>query len=110
MVVILKFLYTEINVFALVVLLLIFLTIHSRIARYSLDQKLYLLLIASNALILLFDALMWIFDGTDWPVTGPLLSIVTALYYSMNPIICMVWSLYADYQIFEKRSRVKKTL
>ncbi len=107
MFIILKFLYVEINVFAMIVLFLIFLTIHRRTGKYMLVQNLYHLLIASNALILLLDSLMWILDGTDWPVTGPLFPVVTALYYSMNPIICTVWTLYADYQIFGKVSRLK---
>lgn len=104
------FMYTEINIFALVVLFLIFLNVHHRADRYLIEQKLFLALLTSNALILILDSAMWILDGKIGFYVRGLYLLVTAFYYSLNPIICMIWSFYADYQIYDDRKHLRKLL
>lgn len=73
-----------------------------------LDQKLFLMLLGLNALILILDSLMWTLDGTQGSSSRISLLIITAVYYSMNPIICMLWSLYADFLINRNLGHTKK--
>lgn len=102
-------LYVEINVFALAVLLLIYLNIRrNRTDVYLLEQRLFLMLILSNALILIFDSLMWLLDGTGGALMRELNQFVTVIYYSLNPAICMLWALYADYLIYRSEPHLKK--
>lgn len=104
------FLYVETNVFALVVLLLIFINIHHQAERRSIDRKLFLALLCSNAIILILDSFMWVLDGKTGPYVRELYLIVTMLYYVSNPVICVIWSIYADYQIFGDEDRLKRIL
>lgn len=102
--------YVELNAFAFTILFLIFLNVYNRSEKYLIEHKFFLALLGSNALILLFDTAMWMLDGRPgyWARTANLL--VTAIYYSLNPIICMIWSFYSDYQIYQDKARFKKLL
>ncbi len=106
----LKFAYAELNLFALAILLLIYLNIARRSERYLIEQKLFMALLGSNALILVLDTGMWVLDGNTDPFTRRALLLVTAAYYVMNPVVCMLWSFYADYQIYRDECRLKKQL
>ena len=105
-----SFLYTELNIFAFVILLLIFLNVHHQTVTYFNEQKLFLALLFSNALILIFDTFMWILDGKPGYNNYIVLSVVTTIYYILNPVICMVWSIYADYQIHQDDNRNSKLI
>ena len=101
-------LYVEVNALALVVLFLIFLNVNRHSDNYLTEQKLFLALLCSNALILMLDTAMWILDGkTGFLLRGTYL-LITACYYTLNPIICMIWSFYADYQIYRSEKHLKK--
>ncbi len=104
------FLYVEMNTFALTVLFLIFFNIYQRADRYLIEQKLFLALLCSNALILVLDTIMWILDGKTGFLIRETYFLVTALYYCLNPIISMMWSFYANYQIYRDEKRLKKLL
>lgn len=100
--------YLELNVFALVILAIIFINIRNQAKQSLLESQLYLSLLAVNSLILIFDTLMWFFDGT----TGHLMSIlnlsVTVIYYILTPLTCMVWVFYVDYQINRDKKHLYK--
>lgn len=106
----LTFMYVEMNIFALVVLLLIFLNVSHRSAKQQVEQKLFLTLLGSNAVILVLDGAMWVLDGRQGPFIIPFYMWVTALYYALNPIICMIWTFYADFHIHRDEKRLKKYL
>jgi len=61
-----------------------------------------------TSLILIFDSIMWIFDGKSNMLFRIIILLSTILYFIINPIICMVWSLYVDYQINHDKTRNKK--
>ena len=103
-----KLLYTEMNVFALVVLVIIYLNIRRHAQRHMTEQKLFLALLYSNALILVLDSLMWMMDGVGGAGLTHVYRAVTAFYYAMNPIICLIWSSYADYLIYRNGRRLKR--
>ncbi len=106
----LTLLYVELNAFALAVLALIYLNVSHRTAKYLFEQKLFMALLASNVLILIFDTAMWVLDGRSGPFVREIYLLVVVVYYTLNPVICLIWSLYADYQIFRDEQRLKKRI
>lgn len=101
-------LYLELNGFALAVLFLIFLNVRHQKEKYLLEQKLFLALLLSNALILLLDSAMWLLDGKTGFFVREIYLLVTVVYYSLNPIISMIWSLYVDYLICRDEIRLRR--
>jgi len=106
----LTFTYVEINLFALTILLLIFINIHRRSEKYMMEQKLYVALLGANALILIFDTLMWLMDGKNGYLLRESYLLVAAVYYTLNPAICLLWSFYADYQINRSKKHLRKLI
>ena len=101
------FLYVEINAVSLAILLLISMNLSHRIDRYSLDQRLFQALIFSDAIILVLDTGMWLLDGTPGTFFRIVYLLVTACYYVLNPIICVIWCYCAEYQIFRSMNRFR---
>lgn len=106
----LTFAYVEMNLFALAVLLLVYLNVSHRTARYLTEQKLFFAILFANALLLILDTGMWVLDGKPGLLTHEVYYLITAGYYIMNPIVCMIWSFYADYQVFRDEERLKNRL
>jgi len=100
----------ELNCFGLAVLLLIFLNIRRHINRYLLDQKLFLSLIFTTAMILVLDMFMWLFDGMPGILVRIAYLIVTVSYYVLNPLICVLWYFYTDYYINRSKPHLGKVL
>lgn len=100
----------ELNCFSLAILILIFLNTRSHINRYLLDQKLFLALLYTTALILVLDMLMWLLDGMPGRAMHAAYTAVTICYYTLNPLICALWYLYTDYYINRSRARLEKII
>lgn len=83
---------------------------HHRWDQMLSGQKLFLLLIIAEALILVLDTLMWVLDGQPGSLVRGIFILVTVLYYIMNPVICMIWYFYVDYQIYRDERHLKKVL
>ena len=99
------FLYAEINVVGIVILLLLLHnTIRSESHDAPLDQRIFTSIIATNISIFLLDTGMWLLDGH--PSFAALLAntVVTTLYYVSNPFICFIWLLYVDFKIYENKA------
>ena len=99
-----------IDCFALTILFIIFLNIHRHNNPYLLEQKLFGALIWTNAWIIIFDMLMWLLDGKSGYLSREIYLLVTVCYYVLNPVICMMWYFYADYQIYRSEKHLKKVL
>lgn len=110
MIIIATFTYVEINIFSLAILLLIFININNHTEKYRYGQKLFLALMASNAIILVFDTFMWVINGTSGIIAKEANLLTTTLYYILNPIPCMVWSLYVNYQVYRDEKHIKSLL
>lgn len=104
------YLYIEINVIALLIITLIYSNLRHKPDSLSIDLKLFNLIMLLTGVILIADTGMWILDGTSYYVTRGLLLLSTLIYYILQPIICMLWSLYVDYGINHDRARLKKYL
>ncbi|MHC1787168.1 MAG: diguanylate cyclase [Christensenellales bacterium] len=98
------YLYAEINVAGIVLLLLFLNNMHkNRHKGMPIDQVLFSACIVANVLIFLFDTVMWLVDGSPVAFLGTVNSAVTMLYYISNPLICLLWLMYTDYKIYENR-------
>lgn len=102
--------YVEMNFFALLILLLIYINIRRFKERYLFEQKLFLLLLASNALMLILDSLMWLADGRPGDIGLTANTLITTLYFLAHPIPCLVWTLYASYMVYRDEGLLKKLL
>lgn len=99
------FLYAEINVIG-IVLLLLFLNNMNRGGhkRIPVDQHIFNSCMIMNILIFLFDTGMWMVDGNHLAISRTVNYVVTMLYYVSNPLICLLWLMYTDYKINESRN------
>lgn len=107
----LTFLYLEINVIGIILLLIMYFNINSVYTyQRSVDQKLFQLLLISTITILVFDSGMWFFDGKIFLFATEINYIVTIIYLILNPIICLLWLLYGDYKINNDKNSILKRL
>jgi diguanylate cyclase (GGDEF)-like protein len=103
------FLYTEINVVGIVILLLLLhSTSHSGLKDAPLDQRIFNSIMATNILIFLLDTGMWLLDKQPSFAAWFANEVVTTLYYISNPFICFVWLLYVDYKIYENKAALQR--
>lgn len=102
--------YIELNAFAIVILFLIFLNIKYQSERYLLDQKLFCLLLISNALILIMDTVLWILNGKSGAYMRQANLLLTVFYYILNPLPCILWSLYVDYKFYRDKKHTKRLI
>lgn len=100
----------EIDCFALAILLLIYLNIRRSAVKFLLEQKLFMAMLFSNALILVWDIILWLLDGKPGLLVGASYPFLTACYYALNPAISVIWYFYADYQIYKSEKHLKKML
>lgn len=100
--------YVELNFFAIAILCIIILNMRRPDRQYSLDQKLFFLLISTNVLLLVLDSMLWILDGKSGSLARSL-SIGSIIFYNtLNPIICMIWYYYVDFYIHSSKERLTK--
>ncbi len=102
------FSYIEINLIALAIIVVIFLNIKNKRERYFYDQKLFTLILAFNVVILLFDTATWLLNMQPGQTAMTLNKISNTIYYMLNPVPCMLWAVYADFQISKDEPRIKK--
>ena len=95
-----------IDAFALAVLLLIFLNIRQGAGHGFFDQDIFLLLVITGTVILALDMVMWTMEGR--PGLRAPYQAVSALYYTLNPLICAEWYFYVDFRIYGSRARLKR--
>jgi diguanylate cyclase (GGDEF)-like protein len=104
-----SYLYIELNVFALIILLVIFINIRHKADSFMTEQKLFLIIVSINAGLLLSDTLMWVLDGNK-SLSKIFIILSTLIYYLLHPVICMIWDIYVDFQINRRNYRIKKLL
>lgn len=105
----LNILYAEVNFVGAMVLLLM-LTSQNKNSLRSLpvDQQIFNGVMFFNLLIFLFDTGMWLANGAPGPVLKLVNYTATTLYYLFNPLICVLWLMYADIKINESKSGLRK--
>lgn len=105
-----KLSYIELNAFAFVFLLLCYINIYHKGNHYLYDQKIFLVMIESNAVLLILDSLQWFLDGKPGAALRVVSIIIAAAYSAITPVPCFLWSMYADYQIYREEKHIKKLL
>lgn len=105
-----KVLYIEINVFALLILFVIFMSIHYRTSRYLYDDKIFLALLSFNALSLVNNSLELLVDGRLGPFLREFHLIVSSMGFIFASIALILWCLYARYQVYRDENKTKKIL
>ena len=94
------FTYVEIDAFALAVLAIIIVNVLYRSELYLFEQKLFLLMVSANAVMLVLDAVLWVLNGRAGPDMRQANILLTVLYYVVNPVPAALWALYADYLVY----------
>jgi diguanylate cyclase (GGDEF)-like protein len=75
-----------------------------------LEQKLFLALLGFNALLLVLDTLLWLLDGQAGRIFREANLTLTTFYYILNPVPCLLWSLYAFYLVSRNEEKTKRLL
>jgi diguanylate cyclase (GGDEF)-like protein len=102
------FSYIEINLIAATILIIIFFNMRNKKEKYLYDQKLFMLILFFNILILIVDTATWVLNMKSGDTARYMNIISNTVYYILNPVPCMLWSVYADFQINKDVKRVKK--
>ncbi len=101
----------EIDSFALVILFVIYINLRRRTEAPQLfEQKLFFAILISNVLLLLLDIILWILDGRPGWIVRETNILLTALFCALNPVPCLLWSLYARYQVYRSEAKTRKIL
>jgi diguanylate cyclase (GGDEF)-like protein len=102
-------LYTEMNAFALSVLALVLINLR-KADMYFIEQKLFMTLSICNAAILILDTATYLLNGKTGSFARLVCYVSMGFYYLLGPMICALWSLYVDHQVFKDENRFKKLL
>lgn len=102
--------YSELNIFALIFLILIFANVRSSGEKYLYEQKLFIAMLVSIAALLTLDTIQWVLNGMAGGAARFIMLLISTVYCAMTPLPCFIWSLYADYQLFRDENHVKKTM
>ena len=98
----------QMNLFAFLILFLIFVNIKNS-SRYILfDQKLFLSLIFVTLSLLLIDILRAFANGKATLAFINMNMIFSSLNYILAPLTTFTWYLYLNYTIYESKARLKK--
>lgn len=63
------------------------------------DDMLFTCMLFTNMALLLTDMSMWLLDGTQFIGARALYMLVTVIYFSLHPVICLFWLLYCEEKI-----------
>ncbi len=102
--------HTELDIFSAIVCALLLYDIYQKREKHFLPDKIFVAILASNILLLALDALGWFLEGQSGSTEALLYMLLMSLYYIMNPVPPYLWSLYADYLVFNDEHRIRKLL
>ena len=106
-----KILYAELNLVCITVCVLMLHNLIRRSGRnHSLEQHIFVLLIGADTIILLSDMGNWILSGIDSPLAVTLNLSCSVIYYLFNPLICFLWLVYADYQLYHNWTKLRRRM
>jgi diguanylate cyclase (GGDEF)-like protein len=99
--------FLETNILAIIILLIIFFNLREQSEKYKYDQKLFVVLICSNVIILVLDSILWMLNGQPGQGARILNILLTSVYFIANPLPCLLWSVYVNYQIFHSAEQAR---
>ena len=74
------------------------------------DQRLFLFLLVSNAMMLVFDTMQWALDGVPGGFSHNLNLLFNAFYYIVHAIPSVLWCLYVRYQVLMNEQRAMRAV
>lgn len=104
------FAHSESNIMALVILLVILLDMSFNTNKMKYDNKLYFSILLSTAVIIILDIFMGTIEGKTRHLFREINIIITTLYFILNPIPYMTWSMYVDFYIHKSIRKSKKRI
>ena len=102
--------YVEISAVGIVILLAIAFYLRQKDHAEELDKRIFLWLLWSDIVILIFDAVTWVLEGMVFPCTVELLTASMMIYYCLIPLPPLLWLLYTDVKLHADQVRLKKRL
>ena len=99
-----RFLYTEINVFAIVVLALMYQGRRKEFLQK--DQIMFNRIILSMILVLILDTLTWLLNGLTFPYARITCHVINGLFWFCSMIPCELSFLYGYYKLYGKSNRI----
>lgn len=104
------FAYSENSIIGLIILVVIFMNMKFTHKRITLDEKLFMIIVLSTSVIIVLDILMDILSGTSGFLLRELHIGLTMLYFILNPIPFMAWTLYVHFYFYKSDRKIKKLL
>lgn len=98
----------QINLFACIILVLVYWNIKINSRNILFDQQLFLGLILLTLSLLLADMVRAFVIGKNGLIMINLNIFACTINYLSAPLTSFIWTLYADYKIYEDKSRIKK--
>lgn len=100
----------QINLFAIIILHLIFTSIKKSSRNILIDQKLFLILIRITLLLLIVEVMKSFADSKEGLFIIRLNLLFTTLEYLLTPIMSLIWTVYTDYKIHEDSVQIETKL
>lgn len=101
---------SEVDFFAISILGLMLWNTCRQSKGFLFEQKLFVALLSSNVVLLALDAAGWLLNGHTGELAKTAVQILNMLYYALSALPCVLWAVYAYYQIFRSKSRAVKLL
>ncbi len=98
----------DINLYAILFLVIIFITIHIKNDIYSFSSKMFKIILITNILMLILEILSWAFDGATGRYVWYLNYIFNFLLILLTPVIACFWASYIDHKIFNSKERIRR--
>ncbi|WP_112182056.1 MULTISPECIES: GGDEF domain-containing protein [Paraliobacillus] len=100
----------QINIFAIMILMVIFLIIKMKSKVKSFGKKLLKVIIIASAVAIVIEPLTWIFDGMQFFGSFLLEYSTNFLLFMMGPILGGLMLSYVDYHVFKAPKRISKRI
>lgn len=102
--------YSQNNMIGLTILSIILLNMKANKKKMKVDGKLYLILLLSTAVIMILNIIMGCLNGESGYLIRETYIMVAAIYFILNPIPYMIWSLYTYFYIHRSKRRLRKMI
>lgn len=103
-----QFLYAEINIVCIILLLIMFWMSVKKIAVIPTDQRIFNMMLLCNILVCIVDTVMWVLEGVPGSFARYINIISTTIYYILNPLMCCIWIFYSDFKLYEDINSLRK--
>ena len=98
----------DINVFALLILIIVYFNARRGCQQVFLQNRLFLYLVYVNMALVVMDVLGWAFNLYPGELNHVLNLLFNTLMYGCIPAAPAMWIVYCDYRIYKNESRMRK--